>query len=432
MVERQLDVRCPACGAANRVDSFAKFVNCESCGSGIDVQKVLRSSQPTPSVTPTPTVSSSGSPYLYPELLPTNRRAASSSAGNGILNVLIAGVAFVVIGAIGAVIFLAGGGSGGESNANTPAANNPSGVNMVAASSQQGFFDQKLTGELANVSVTTTHAVISTDNSHILTVSEEGAFLWDSQLRRLREVAPNVEAATLNPAASTVAVVKNDQIQLYEVSSGNLTNTLSDQIYRGPIAFMPNSADLVTVNTNGDIRIVKAADGGLVVAMASAGTTAYRYLTVSQSGNYVAAVANTSRLLVWNASDGRLIYVEDGVPNVNQPIGFSADGRSLAVMSTDSVSRYTINGDAVTKVATLIPNIQGYSLRSVAYSPNGAFIVAADNFRGQVFVWKAADGAFVRTIQGSSNLVGALAFAPDSSALFGVDSQNNYYYWTIR
>lgn len=116
-------------------------------------------------------------------------------------------------------------------------------------------------------------------------------------------------------------------------------------------------------------------------------------------------------------SEGEYDYVED--------IGFSPDGRILAVASTKGLEAWSIPD------RRLVWRLDAGWSRVVAWSPDGEF-VAAGGQATKVQVWRTRDGMLVSDLVGHTRTIEALAWSPDGSRLASNSRDGTARIWRLQ
>jgi WD40 repeat protein len=125
------------------------------------------------------------------------------------------------------------------------------------------------------------------------------------------------------------------------------------------------------------------------------------------------AVADSSRVLLLDAADGRVAAVLTGHAKRIAGLAFSPDGRLLATASFDCTVRIW---DCSTGQERGCQWQHRKSVYAVAFSPDGKTL-ASGGEDGKVILWNVAQGEQLMALDDRGSEVGALAFSPDGKIL---------------
>jgi WD40 repeat protein len=139
-------------------------------------------------------------------------------------------------------------------------------------------------------------------------------------------------------------------------------------------------------------------------------------VALSTGGKFVAAVATSSLIRIWETGTGRLLHEIDGPLGGGLDVVFSPDGRLVYTAGRDRLVR-------VTEVTTGLPRQElpigpGYPT-SLATTGDGKFLAVGTNL-GTVFLIETTRGVILDQLDGHRGPVTNLAFQPGTNALFSV------------
>jgi formylglycine-generating enzyme required for sulfatase activity len=196
----------------------------------------------------------------------------------------------------------------------------------------------------------------------------------------------------------------------------------------GPIVamdFSPNGSRLA-VSDRGLARLWRVSTGKPQLQLAAAGEVTK--LALSNTRIITASPKNEIRL--WSASSGRLEKLLGTVRGGVTILEFSAQGSHVAAATaTGRVHVWAIPSG--TPVMTV--DAHDTDIRAVALSPDGKLLAVAAGAYGRVALWNVASDTktFERLIEGSGEVVLALAFSPDGTKLASGNTRGIVRAWWI-
>lgn len=150
----------------------------------------------------------------------------------------------------------------------------------------------------------------------------------------------------------------------------------------------------------GGIELWNVEQGTLIRSMSDDKPTTF--VKYSADGKYVASASNWASVKLWDASSGELVRILAGVTRAD----FSPDGTLLACSSSATKQDQTVGkvnlynlqtGELIRSLTTEQAGTASYLL-SVAFSPDGATLAAAD-WNGLVTLWTVATGSEDKTLR---------------------------------
>ena len=203
------------------------------------------------------------------------------------------------------------------------------------------------------------------------------------------------------------------------------------------VAFAPDGSTLASGSRDNTVRLWRVADGSLLRTL-EGHMGDVESVALTPDGAALASGSewdNTVRL--WRVADGSLLRtLEGGVGGVAlTPDGATLASVTLASGSLDKPVRLWRWPVRLWRVAdeSLLRTLEGHTNRvtSVAFAPDGATL-ASGSLDKTVWLWRVADGRLLRTLEGHTNgvwnrmfeamferwgLGEAVAFAPDGATL---------------
>jgi WD40 repeat protein len=223
----------------------------------------------------------------------------------------------------------------------------------------------------------------------------------------------------LSPNLSTVAQLKNGEVEIWNIVSGEKENVLKHET--GAVtsqAFSDDGSMLATIGQRGEVRLWKT-DGWKSETLASNLTEQGRLVKFSANGRMLAvhlAAGASQYLLVFDLSS-RAPPVKISTTNVSYSLLFSPDASLLFVGRYDgSIRIYDLS--AQKEVSAL----QGHlgAVMDMALSPDGRTLASCGDDH-LVKLWNVASRQEILTLPSLRANSGALMFSPDGTWL-AVDS----------
>ncbi len=281
----------------------------------------------------------------------------------------------------------------------------------------------------------------------------EWRYLWQVAQGDKHFSLPNqgspVQALAYSPGGDSLAIGLPDRLNIWSVRGNSLTTALArtagspppfrDRPGRGPMPRPPSS-------TSG----LFFPDGK---AIATAGSSAVRVwstdtwtelhsvpeaegpFTLSNDGSRIAVTKRGRQrqgsIAVWDTAKWTELRVFE---SAGAPMAFAPRGRTLAATTDAGITLWPIDGEGGEVILQNSANDSGrrglgfLTERSLAFSPDGQFIVAARNTPSErgVFVltiWDAKSGAEVATLPSDpqhiehTGIISSIAFSPDGQTL---------------
>ncbi|GAB4376354.1 MAG: AAA-like domain-containing protein [Elainellaceae cyanobacterium] len=283
-------------------------------------------------------------------------------------------------------------------------------------------------------------------------VGEPSSLEFGTLLRTLRGHASGVAGVGFHPTRDLIASAGLDgKINLWR-PDGSLIKTLENEGGVTDVAFSPDGQTFTSVDLNGavqlwrsdgahlttfeghdgEIRGVTFSQDGQTILSAGLDKTVRFWkpggmpfltllrhsseasgLAVSPDGNLIVTGTGSGELNLWDQT-GALLHSLDAHTGKIQDIAFDSKGQAFATAGSDgAVKLWERSG---TRFKTLLEPTPSVPQQSVAFSPDGAYLVAGDRNGGNLILW---DKNFtqVRTIPACESIVGAVEFAPDSQVI---------------
>jgi WD40 repeat protein len=256
----------------------------------------------------------------------------------------------------------------------------------------------------------------SPDGSHIVTGSADGtAKVWDA-----RTGTPRLELAgqplTLPPplrgGLSGMALSSDgtrmvtggsaQSVKVWDAATGKALAELKG-FTGGPVAFSPDGTQIATGGYDKKVRLLDARTGIVLLELKEDMGPVMRGVSYSPDGTRIIG-SDGSQVKVWDARTGTALL--DLKTGSGGGMSFSADGTRIVTAGGTTAQVW----DAKTGAALLELKGHDQPVRSVSFSPDGAWIVTGSYDR-IVKVWDAATGKAVSERKGVTDV--AVSCSPD-------------------
>jgi WD40 repeat protein len=274
----------------------------------------------------------------------------------------------------------------------------------------------------------------SPDGKTLVFASPEGTLrLWDLASGEQTRILPGHRYTVLNvafsPDGKTLASTSFEtRVRLWDVASGEERPSLKghdDTVWT--VAFSPDGKTLASASFDSTVRLWDAATG--VQRRLFAGhTDRVHCVAFSPDGKTLASASSDLTVRFWDVSSGR----EERVLRESvRDVAFSPRGDKLAVdtLALAGADRYVRLLDAATGREEHLLDKHRDSVRSIAFSPDGATLASASS-DGTVRLWSCATGREERVLVGHDGLR-KIAFAPGGRVLASASDDGTVRLWEV-
>jgi WD40 repeat protein len=300
---------------------------------------------------------------------------------------------------------------------------------------------------------TTYEAIYSPDGNMIVVAGSEGIWLYDVnnldaeprliadvhevRFRYERLIVHEVRRVAFSPDGTRIVSASNDgSARVWDVTSGEqiaIADGHTEQAYTA--AFSPDGTQVVSGSDVG-AQVWNAATGAPVAVLtthrghlvrATIGTARVSSAAFNPDGTHI-ALASGQTVRVWNPVNGEQIALLEGHSASVRRVAFSPDGMYIVSASDDSTVRVW---DAISGQQTAILAGHAAWVNSAAFSPDGSQIVSASGDL-TVRIWSATIGEQVAVLTGHTGTVHSAAFSPDGKSIISASDDGTVRLWSIR
>ena len=227
------------------------------------------------------------------------------------------------------------------------------------------------------------------------------------------EISHGVFSVAFNPDGQLLAAGDaKGRIRLVRVADGKLLLTLTGHTdYVWSVAFSPDGGTLASASNDKTIKLWNPLTGECHKVL-HADTANIFSVAFSPVGDLLASSGDDQTVKLWSLHTGELVRVCSGHSHWVISVAFTLDGQMLVSGSHDgSIKLWDVQtGDCINTL-----NRYDSHVDAVAISPNG-HILASGSKDALVRLWDLETGS-VRTLQGHSEAVRAVVFSADGNTL---------------
>jgi WD40 repeat protein len=238
--------------------------------------------------------------------------------------------------------------------------------------------------------------------------------LWDvatgKEVRHWKGEGGRIEAVAFSPDGKTLAW-GGGRIQLADLATGQERMPANGHSFQiTSLALTPDGKVLTSMGWDGGVRLWETVTGKERAQFAGPRDTVAPRIVSPDGKMVVARNAAESGFEFWDAASGQLLRSVLGPPARALGVAFSADGTTVAAVSSDKTIR-------IWEVATgrELQTIKGSARYPLALSPDGS-VLAAAGVNNALSLWDVTSGRSIQSLPASGGPF-ALTFSPDGSLL---------------
>ncbi len=241
-----------------------------------------------------------------------------------------------------------------------------------------------------------------------------------------------VWALAFSPDSKTLYSASSDQeIRYWDVATGQSTQQYKHHTgaIRG-MAISPDGKTLATVSLSPDrtTKLIEAATGTVLRSWQGHGSSSVYDVAFHPDGTRFATVATDRYVRVWATQNAQMLY-EYRSSQSPYSVGWLPDGKRLVIASSDQHLEFLndANGQVLQRIHAHFDRVS-----SVATSPDGAWVALANARLNDIQIWAWQKPVLVRTLQGHTRGVRALAISADGRFLASASTDRSVRLWNLQ
>jgi WD40 repeat protein len=214
---------------------------------------------------------------------------------------------------------------------------------------------------------------------------------------------------------------------VWESFTGMLVASKTHEDRVTSVAYSPNDKHVLSVSGDGTIRVWEAATGNELTRRWE--SDFIHSASFSPDGKYVVVGSETGSVLLWNVQGDRpidLITQEQGVSNV----AFSLDGKYAIAAGLDGMI-HVWETDTGLEVSSMTYQLTALTWNNtLAISPDNRYIIASGDDNETARMWEVATGSEI--IRGTyDEFLHSIAFSPDGKFVVAVEGEKDVLVWEV-
>ena len=275
----------------------------------------------------------------------------------------------------------------------------------------------------------------SRDGKWIALAREDGKFsirnAADGKIARELDAFSDVAACVaFSHDSQRIAAGSFDKsIKVWNVASGELQADLAGHTnWVFSVAFSPDGQMLASGGYDKSVKLWNIAEKKEIATL-SGHTAGVRSVVFTLEGQLLISGSADRTAIVWNLADHKPLSTLKGHAAAIRAVAISPDGTTVATASEDSTVKLWKTADWSERAS--LPGTEGVMFWCVAFSPAGRTL-AAGGFDGSVKLYDPSDGKVRQTLQGPTEAITAVAFAPGANEVVAGSVDKSMRRWKAK
>lgn len=265
------------------------------------------------------------------------------------------------------------------------------------------------------------------------------AQIWNTggagQLRAFKVDIGPLSSVEYSPDGQLLAIADTDgRAGLWASGTGLQTRALLDDptVPLNSIAYAADGRFIAIAGFDGKARVIDAATGRQVYMLIISSNGPVTDIVFSPNGQSIAATGGAGTA-IWTAANGQVVRLLNQ-EYIQSSVAFSPDGRYIVTASNniDALGRSTSNTAMIWDATgdRELPTLSGHTdaIYAAAYSPNQRYVATASQ-DGTTRIWDANSGQSLSTLKGHSRGVDGVAWSPDGRTVATASQDGTVKIW---
>lgn len=219
----------------------------------------------------------------------------------------------------------------------------------------------------------------------------------------------------------------NDDLLLWDVTSGQLLQRIEQKAWLTALAFSPNGAILTTGHDDGTVKFWDATTQKLLGEV-KGHPSAVSAIAISPTGKHIATAGEDRIVRVWEGTTHKLIAELKSHTDRIPSLAWSPDGTLLVSAGWDTSARVWRLGETD---PLILLNSHAEQVVCVAFNADGRHLATADS-DNDIYLWSdAATGKVGHILRGHADEIRCLCFSPDGTKLASAGADRVVHVWDV-